>query len=94
MPLLLPIVRAADFVISALSLFIFASVILSWLPMLGIRVPRYHPIVQAIEQIADLVLRPIRRAIPSSAGGLDFSPMIAIIVLQVARAIMYQLVRV
>ncbi len=48
------------------------------LPTFGVHVPRYHPIVRIIEEVADLILGPIRRAIPTTVGGLDSSPMVAI----------------
>lgn len=92
MSLLFPIVRFADLLITVLTLAIFASVVLSWLRLFNVRVPYYHPVVQIIEQTAGLIVNPIRRMMPTSAGGLDFSPMIALIALQIVRAILYHLV--
>ena len=80
-------------IILALTLAIFASVILSWLRLFGVRISSYNPVVQVIEQTADLILRPIRRMIPASAGGLDFSPIIALILLQVIGGILSRLIR-
>jgi uncharacterized protein YggT (Ycf19 family) len=47
--------------------------------------------VRAIEETADLVLKPIRRAIPATGGGLDFSPLIALILLSILQRIVARL---
>lgn len=55
---------------------ILAGVILSWVGH-GFR----HPIVPLVFQLVEPVLAPIRRVIPS-LGGLDLSPLVAIILIQ------------
>lgn len=55
---------------------ILAGVILSWVGH-GFR----HPIVPLIFQLVEPVLAPIRRVMPS-LGGLDLSPLVAIILIQ------------
>ncbi len=75
-----------SFAISAMMLAILASVVLSWLRMFRVRVPYGNPVVRAIEETADLMLRPIRKAIPASGGGLDFSPLIALMILSILRS--------
>jgi YggT family protein len=55
---------------------LLARVLLSW-----IRVDPYHPAVQALYQITEPVLQPIRRVMPQGMG-LDFSPVIAMILVQ------------
>ena len=77
--------------INIMTLVILASVILSWLRMFGTRIPSYHPVVRAIEDTADLMLRPIRNAFPTSGGGLDFSPMVALIILYILRTLIRRL---
>lgn len=42
----------------------------------------FHPLRRALDSVVDPMLAPIRRIIPS-AGGLDFSPAILIIVIQI-----------
>jgi Zn-dependent protease len=54
---------------------VLARVLLSWLPMLGIRLDPYHPILRVLYQITDPVLSPLRRF--SQLGMLDLSPLIA-----------------
>ena len=64
--------------VNLLYLFVFAIFIrsiLSWFP-----ISPYNPIRQALDQITEPVLRPIRRYMPSF-GMLDLSPMITIIVI-------------
>jgi YggT family protein len=77
-------------IISVLWLAILASVIISWLRLFGVRVPYYHPVVKIIEETADLILKPIRRHVPTTGGGIDFSPFIALLLLEIARRIINQ----
>ncbi len=76
--------------INSLSLAILASVVISWLRFFGLRISYSNPVVRIIQETADLILRPIRRAIPTAAGGMDFSPVVAILLLQIARAVLVQ----
>jgi YggT family protein len=56
---------------------ILARVLMSW-----VQVDPYSPLAQTIYQLTEPVLQPIRDLLPPAAG-LDFSPIIAIILLQV-----------
>lgn len=58
---------------------ILIRILLSW-----IRVDPYHPLVQLLFQITEPILGPFRRVIPP-VGGLDFSPIVALIVLQLVQ---------
>lgn len=51
---------------------IFASSILSFF------LPPYHPVRERLGRIVDPFLEPIRRVLPA-AGGLDFSPLVLIL---------------
>ena len=67
---------------------IFARVILTFIiPMSG---NRPHPIVISIStlvnQVTEPVLGPVRRSLPTF-GGMDFSPMVVLIVLIVLRRV-------
>lgn len=70
---------------------ILASVVLSWLRMFRVRVPYGNPLIRAIEEAADLMLRPIRNAVPASGGGLDFSPLVALLILSILRSVVARL---
>lgn len=83
-PSILPIAitAAVNLVILTLRLFVFAiiiRIILSWLGGAG----TYNPAIAIIDAITDPVLRPFRRRIPP-IGGLDISPVFAIILLSAA----------
>jgi len=58
------------------SLVILARVLMSW-----VNIDPYSPLARTIFDLTEPVLQPIRNALPP-AGGLDFSPIIAIILLQ------------
>ena len=77
-----------DKVLQLLIYAIVARAILSFvLPMMG---PRPHPllmsITQVINQVTEPLLGPLRRALPT-VGMFDFSPMVAIVVLVIIRAV-------
>ncbi len=80
-----------EYAIWAMMLAIFASVLISWLRQFRVQVPYGHPLVRAIESTADVMLRPIRRSLPTTGGGLDFSPMVAILILYVLQALVARL---
>jgi len=55
---------------------IIIQIVISW-----VNPPAYNPITVIMYQLSEPILKPARRLIPP-AGGFDFSPMIAIIVMQ------------
>ncbi len=76
-------------VLRALVIIIILDVIFSWIRFAGGRVPRYNPVVRFIERIANAVLDPLRQLqdrVLRSAGAnplpIDFSPLLAIILIQ------------
>ena len=60
---------------------ILVRVILSWVGR-----DSYHPIVPLIAQLTQPVIAPIRRVLPE-LGGFDLSPMVAMVALTLARAL-------
>jgi YggT family protein len=72
MDTLIDIVRL---VFELLTLLVFVSVILSYF------MDPYHPVRRGIDNIVEPMLLPIRRVLPT-AGMLDFSPMVLMILLQ------------
>jgi YggT family protein len=82
---------ALHLVLSLVMAIIFAGVIISWLRAAGVRVPYYHPIIRAIEQSYEAMIRPIRRAVPTAGGGLDFAPMIVLIILMILQRVIARL---
>ena len=61
------------------SLVVLVSVIVSWIGL-----PQYHPVVRFCNTLTEPVLTPIRRVILPVAG-LDFSPLVLLIGLQLLR---------
>jgi YggT family protein len=58
---------------------VFVAVIVSWLQL-----PPYNPVVRYTRMLTEPLLVPIRKILPP-VGGLDFSPMILLILLRVLR---------
>jgi YggT family protein len=63
---------------------VLATVILSW-----IRLSPGNPLGQFLHRLTEPVLAPARRVIPP-LGGLDISPMLVLIALQVIRSLLIQ----
>jgi YggT family protein len=82
---------AVEVVFQVASLAILARVILSWLPMAGIRIDPYHPLIRILYQITDPILDPIRRF--ATFGMIDFSPIVALFLLQIIRSLLETLLR-
>ena len=58
-------------VLSLYQWIIIARAVLSW-----VNPDPYNPIVRFIHNITEPVLAPVRRKLPTSYGGIDFSPII------------------
>jgi YggT family protein len=68
----------------AFSILLIAKVVLSYF------MDRYHPVKQTLDRIVDPILDPIRRVLPQT-GFLDFSPVVAIILVQILEVILTRL---
>src|SRR6185369_17804132 len=78
----LPVLAVADLVDFVLLLYfvlVLARVVISL-----VNADSYHPIVPLVIQLTEPVLKPIRRRMPNIAG-LDFSPMVLLLVIMLAR---------
>jgi YggT family protein len=73
------------FLVRILNYAILARVLVSWLP-----ISRDNVLVAIIYEITEPIIAPIREVLPSM-GGLDLSPMIALILLQVAQRVVLSL---
>ena len=74
------IAKVLDILLSIFMWIVIARAVLSW-----VSPDPYNPIVRFINKVTEPVLYQIRRRIPVSFGGIDFSPIIvflAIIFLQ------------
>ena len=70
----------------ALTLAIFVRVILSWIP--NARLP--FGLGEFVWNVSEPILGPIRRAIPLF-GGFDFSPLVALLLIQLATSVLLRL---
>ncbi len=70
-----PLVRLIDLY----TVVVIVAVIVSWFQL-----PPDNPVTRVVRMLTEPVLAPIRKLMPS-VGGLDFSPMILLILLQIVR---------
>ena len=74
--LLLALAKILHLLLTFYMWIIIARAILSW-----VNPDPYNPIVRFLYNVTEPVLYGIRRRIPISFGGIDFSPLIAILVI-------------
>jgi len=79
------IINLIGILFEVFSFLILLDVIASWIVAARVRLPNWaYNILGGVHSIVAPVLNPIRRLIPS-LGGLDISPIIALILLDVLR---------
>jgi YggT family protein len=76
------LIRVVDAVFSLVKWALMLRALVSWLPNLN---PR-HPLVRLLDDLTEPVVAPIRRFLPST-GMIDFSPLVAFILLGVAQSL-------
>jgi YggT family protein len=74
--LLTAVAAVLDVVLQGLLLIIFVNAILSW-----VRPDPNNPIVMFLDRVSDLICNPIRRLMPTTFGGFDFAPLVAMLIL-------------
>jgi YggT family protein len=72
--------------INVLSIFIVIYSLLSFI------LDPFHPIRQTMSQVLEPMLTPIRKIVPA-VGGMDFSPLILMILIQVVGSILVSILR-
>jgi YggT family protein len=88
--MLLAIVDIIDFLLTIVTWIIIIQVILSWLfafNVLNTSSQGVRTIAVAIDRITAPVYRPIRRILPDF-GGIDFSPLVILILIQVIKKLL------
>ncbi len=86
----LSLISLVEVLNTTLTIFFFSvigAVILSW-----VAPNTSHPMLQIIEEISLKLLKPIRKFIPS-AGGLDFSPIFALILIRQLEIFLASIIR-
>ena len=69
-------------VFAILDLFVWARLIISWIPH-----DPYNDIIRIIYKVTEPMLKPIRDIIPASSIGIDISPFILLVLLNIAESI-------
>jgi YggT family protein len=87
----LMLIQTINLIIEIFSILILIEVIGSWVLVANVRLPdMVIRLLQTISSITGVVLNPIRRLIPS-IGGLDLSPIVALLLLDVLRRLLVSL---
>jgi len=89
-----PIVRLICVALTVYTFILILKVIVSWLPLMGIRMPYSGPgrsALNLLDDVTEPVLRPLRSLIPPlrmGGAGLDLSVFLLFIILFVARQVL------
>lgn len=88
--MLYAIVDIANLLLSIVSWIIIIQVIISWLfafNVLNASSQGVRTVVNAIDRLTEPMYRPIRRILPDF-GGIDFSPLVILILIQVLKKLL------
>ena len=77
----LSILKIIKGIFAILDLLVWARVILSWVPH-----NQYNEITRTVYNVTEPLLRPLRDLIPASSMGIDISPFILLLALNVAES--------
>lgn len=66
--------------LSIYEVILIVRIILSW-----IRPDPGHPVVRLIYKVTDPVLEPIRRMLPMTGMGIDFSPIVVFVIIMLIK---------
>ncbi|TMJ14991.1 MAG: YggT family protein [Alphaproteobacteria bacterium] len=88
--MLLSLIGIVDLLLKVLSYIIIAQAILSWL--VAFNVINTHndfmrSFLRALDRMTDPIYRPIRRILPDF-GGIDFSPIVVLLLIYIARMLL------
>lgn len=78
------LLATVQLIINGLTLVVFVDVILSFV------LSPFHPLRRALDSVVEPMLAPIRRLLPP-AGGLDFSPAVLLILIQIIGRVLVSL---
>ena len=77
----LSILKIIKGIFAILDLFVWARVILSWVPH-----NQYNEITRTVYNVTEPLLKPLRDLIPASSMGIDISPFILLLALNMAES--------
>ena len=73
-----------DGALRILELLIVVNALLSW-----VQPNPLNPIVRFLDRVSDAVCNPIRRMMPTTLGGFDLSPLVAILAIEIVRWLLH-----
>ena len=83
------LIMILGWIVDVLIILIIVRAVLTWIPEFNWRYPQ---ITKPIERITEPVMKPFRKLIPPrSTGGIDLSPVLAIIALQILMRMIFSL---
>jgi YggT family protein len=88
--MLLALFQIADFILRILGWVIIAQVVISWLfafNVLNTSSSGVRAFSNALDRILDPLYRPIRKILPDF-GGIDFSPLVLLLAIQIVRMLL------
>ena len=88
--MLIALFQIADLLLRVLGWIIIAQVILSWLiafNVLNTSSQGVRSFLAALDRMTDPLYRPIRKVMPDF-GGIDFSPLVLLLVIQILRMLL------
>jgi YggT family protein len=88
--MLMALVQIADLLLTILTWIIIVQVILSWLlafNVLNVHSGGVRNFIVALDRLTAPLYRPIRRMLPDF-GGIDFSPLVILILIQVLKKLL------
>ena len=88
--MLMALVQIADLLLTILTWIIIVQVVLSWLlafNVLNVHSGGVRNFIVALDRLTAPLYRPIRRMLPDF-GGIDFSPLVVLILIQVIKKLL------
>jgi len=82
---LIGVAKVLDIALTLYMWIIIARAVISW-----VNPDPYNPIVRFLNSVTEPVLYPIRRRLPISLGGIDFSPILVILAIIFVQAFLVQ----
>lgn len=84
---MLGVVTLVNYLFTIAEVLVIARAVVSWVPSL-----RRHPVGDWLTKVVDPLLRPLQRLLPPwKTSGIDFSPMLALILLMIVRSIVIRM---
>jgi YggT family protein len=88
--MLLALYQIVDMLLKVISWIIVGQIVLSWLVVFNVINTHgdfVRTVLHALDRITDPLYRPIRRVLPDF-GGIDFSPMIVLLIIYALRTLL------